>query len=133
MSRLPQISDAEWTVMRALWARSPQTAGEVAEALASETDWKLSTVKTLLNRLVAKKAVGYSAAGKAFLYRPLVSEAECIRAESTSFLRRFFGGAITPMVAHFVEQRELTPGQIEELKALLARAEQQHQKREKSR
>jgi BlaI family transcriptional regulator, penicillinase repressor len=133
MSRALQISDAEWVVMKALWARSPRGAGEIAEDVSSQTGWKLTTVKTLLNRLVAKKAVGYSVQGKAYLYRPLVTQAECVRSETRSFLRRVFDGSLTPMVAHFVEQKSLTPEQIQELKALLAKAEQEHKQREERR
>lgn len=123
MGGMPQISEAEWVVMKALWAKSPQTAAELAESLRGTTGWKTSTVKTLLNRLVAKKAAGFTAQGKAYLYHPLVSEAECAKEESRSFLRRVFGGALTPMVAHFVEDNALTPEQIRELKALLEKAE----------
>lgn len=129
MPDAPQISDAEWIVMKSLWASSPQTAGDLAEALAPETGWKPTTVKTLLNRLTSKKAVGYSVIGKAYLYTPLVSEAECIRAESRSFLSRVFDGTITPMVAHFVEDRQLSSEEIAELRALLARAEQQNKEK----
>jgi len=29
----PKISDAEWEVMKVLWASAPRTAGEIVEAL----------------------------------------------------------------------------------------------------
>lgn len=125
MPKIPQIADAEWAVMKELWKRSPQTAAEIIDALHGPTGWQPSTVKTLLNRLVAKKAAGFSRRGKAYLYRPLVTEAECARAESRSFLARVFDGSLTPMVAHFIEEDELSPEQIAQLKALLARAEKE--------
>lgn len=128
MAQAPQISDSEWAVMKELWRRSPQSAGDIAAALAPATGWKLSTVKTLLNRLVAKKAVGFTARGKAYLYRPIVNEAACARAESRSFLDRVFNGALTPMVAHFIESDGLSQEQIRELKALLDRAEKVNQR-----
>ncbi len=51
-----RITEAEQAVMEALWARSPLTAGEVADAVAPQRGWGLATVKTLLSRLVAKQA-----------------------------------------------------------------------------
>lgn len=125
MAKAPQIADAEWAVMKELWKQSPRTAGGVAQALGESKGWKLSTVKTLLNRLVAKKAVGFAVQGKAYLYRPLVDEAACTRAESRSFLQRVFDGSLAPMVARFIEQDGLTPEQVKELKDLLERAEKE--------
>src|SRR5690349_21414521 len=57
MPAIPQISDAEWEVMKAVWEAAPLTAGEVVERVEAEQKWKPRTVKTLLNRLVKKGAV----------------------------------------------------------------------------
>jgi BlaI family penicillinase repressor len=76
-------------------------------------------VKTLLNRLVKKKALRFEKSGREYLYEPAVSEKACVRAESESFLQRVFGGALQPMLAHLVEERKLTPKEIKELKQIL--------------
>jgi BlaI family penicillinase repressor len=112
LKSIPRISEAEWIVMKVLWERSPQTANEVTEALDSRTDWKPKTVKTLLSRLVRKKALGFQRAGKSYLYRPLVSEEACTRARRRTLLRRVHDGAITPMLAAFIEDEDLTPEDI---------------------
>ena len=57
MAKLPQISDAEWDVIKVLWDRGEAGAQEVTEALAVGRNWRPQTVKTLLNRLVKKGAV----------------------------------------------------------------------------
>ena len=51
------ISDAESQVMEVLWERHPLGADEVVAALAESTDWQEPTVKTLLNRLLKKRAI----------------------------------------------------------------------------
>jgi BlaI family penicillinase repressor len=119
MSSQPSISDAEWEVMKILWAKSPATAEQVVELLAPKTDWKPKTVMTLLNRLVKKQAAGYEKKGRAFHYFPLVKEADCVRAESRSFLQRVFDGAVTPMLAQFLQEAKLSKTDIEELKQIL--------------
>jgi BlaI family penicillinase repressor len=68
---------------------------------------------------VKKEALGFEKEGRDYLYRPLVKEVDCVRAVSDSFLDRVFGGALAPMVAHFVEQKKMSPEQIRELKRLL--------------
>ena len=116
---MPQISEAEWEVMRVLWEKSPQAAEDVVAELEKRADWKPATVKTLLNRLVAKKAIGYEKNGRRYLYRPLVGEKECVRHESRSFLDRLFGGSLAAGLAHFVESGKLSRSEIEELKRIL--------------
>jgi BlaI family penicillinase repressor len=119
MKKIPRISESEWQVMKLLWAKNPSTANEVVEALSSTTTWKPKTIKTLLNRLVKKKAVGYEKKGREYHYYPLAAQADCVRAESHSFLRRVYGGAMKPMLAAFLEGEDLSPEEIKDLKRIL--------------
>jgi BlaI family penicillinase repressor len=119
MSRTPRISEAEWEIMKICWSRSPVSAQDIIDALAGGKAWHPKTVKTLLNRLVKKHALGFHKDGRAYLYHPRVSESDCVAAESQSFLDRVFGGSLQPMLAHFVERRKLSPAEIAELKTLL--------------
>ena len=119
MLKPPTISDAEWEVMTVLWARSPLTALEVVSLLEGRKQWSPRTVKTLLNRLVKKRALDYSIQGNRYLYRPRVTRDACIRMESGSFLARVFGDAVGPMLVQFVEQAELSRDEIEQLEKIL--------------
>src|SRR5215203_3935080 len=119
MKQLPRISDAEWTVMKVLWSRSPLAASDIIAELEQTERWHPKTVKTLLNRLVGKGALGFSREGKAYLYHPIVSEADCAGAASDAFLSRVFGGSLKPMLAHFMEKKRLSPEELKELKRLL--------------
>jgi len=119
MSKQPRISESEWELMKICWSRTPVTAQEMIDALAARDDWHPKTVKTLLNRLVKKGALGFKKDGRAYLYHPLVAEKDCISAESKSFLERVFGGSLKPMLAHFVEHGRLEPQEIAEIKKLL--------------
>lgn len=119
VKKVPRISDAEWLVMKILWERSPRTGNEVVDALAPSTGWNPRTIKTLLNRLLKKRALGFTQDGRSYLYRPRVAEADCVRAESRSFLQRVYGGALKPMLATFIEEEALTPEEIGDLVRLL--------------
>jgi len=123
MQNDPHISEAEWQVMKVIWSRSQSSAQDVIEALAGSTSWSSSTVKTLLNRLVKKKALKFEKEGKIYRYSAGVSEEECQRVEAESFLQRVFDGSLTPMLAHFVNKRGLSPAEVEELRRLLGDGE----------
>lgn len=119
MKEIPRISDAEWEVMKVLWAKSPMTAGEVIESLADETDWNPKTIRTLITRLVQKEAIAFDPNSKPYVYFPLVAEEECTRAETQSFLKRLYGGALKPMLVNFLKDEKLSQEDIEELKSIL--------------
>ncbi len=123
MKTVPRISETEWEIMRLVWAKHPVTANEIVDGLvAADPSWHPKTARTLLARLVRKKALGYEERGRAYVYSPLVDEPECLAAASESFLDRFFGGALKPMLAHFVGRQRLTGREMEELHKLLEEA-----------
>lgn len=105
--------------MRLLWEKSPQPAYDLAAALAVKEKWHENTVKTLLTRLTRKKALGTRKYKNLFLYYPLVSEEECIQAESDNFLERIFGGAVTPLLLHFARRRKLSKKDLDHLRKIL--------------
>ncbi len=43
------ISETEWTVMKALWERSPLTLGEIYSAVNRERVWTRATVYVMVN------------------------------------------------------------------------------------
>lgn len=116
---IPPISDAEWTVMRALWQIQEGSLAQVIEALEGQTDWRPRTIQTLVRRLVEKGAVERIVSGRDHLYRPAIDEAACQHAASRSFLNRVFGGKLTPFLATFVEREPTTPEEIAALRKLL--------------
>ena len=59
MSNLPQISEAEFEVMKVVWKHAPISTNEVTETLTKTTNWNPKTIQTLLKRLVTKKALTY--------------------------------------------------------------------------
>ena len=106
-------------VMKVIWAEHPVTSGAVVKSLEGATRWKPRTIKTLLNRLVQKGAVGYESRGKEYHYFPLIEKAVLVKAESRSFLKRVFGGSLKPMIASMVESEELSAEDIDEIKRML--------------
>jgi predicted transcriptional regulator len=115
-----RITEAESVVMDVLWDRdAPLTADEIFSAVATSQAWQEPTVKTLLNRLLKKKAIAAERDGRRYLYRPLVLRNDYVLSESKSFLDRLHGGRVGAFVLHFSEHGKLSQRDIRELKALI--------------
>jgi BlaI family penicillinase repressor len=119
IKKLPRIADSEWRVMQVLWEHSPQTANDVVNALSGEVNWKPRTIKTLINRLVKKGAVKITEEGYRYQYSAAVDESACIRSETKSFVRRVYQGTMTPAIAAFLEDADLSSKEIDELRDIL--------------
>ena len=120
MGRLPQISEAEYEVMKIVWRHAPISTNEITDKLLRTTAWSPKTIQTLIKRLANKGALAYEKQGRMFVYTPLVKEDEYIDQESRSFLKRFFYGDITAMVSSFLEGDRLSQTEIGHLRALLS-------------
>lgn len=115
-----RLSDAELCLMEVLWsAGQPLTASEIAERVPADRDWTFATVKSLLSRLLAKNAVDPAKDGRRFLYSPAVEREPYVAAESRRFVRRLFGGKLSPLFAHLAEEQALDADDIEAIEAML--------------
>jgi BlaI family penicillinase repressor len=114
-----RVSSAESEVMEALWRRSPLTAEEIAAEIGPANDWTEATVKTLINRLLKKRAIAADKDGRRYLYRPVLARAAYVSSESQGLLDRLFDGRLAPLVSHFSETRKLSAEDIADLKRLV--------------
>lgn len=119
MKHVVRITEAEWEVMAVVWTREPVAAATVAEILEGKKKWSLTTVRTLLRRLVNKGALKQHSEGKRYLYASRVSRDECVRRESESFLDRVLGNSPAVSILHLVRKANLKSGDIEELRRIL--------------
>lgn len=120
MSELPQISEAEFEVMKVIWKYAPISTNEVTEKLTQTTDWSPKTIQTMLKRLVTKKALTYEKQSRVFVYTPLVPETEYIRQESNSFLNKYYNGNIVSMLTSYLEDDKLSKTELDTLRHLLS-------------
>ncbi|WP_268626747.1 BlaI/MecI/CopY family transcriptional regulator [Paenibacillus alvei] len=119
MNNLPHITEAESEVMKLLWQKEPLTSIEIISQLKDQMDWSDQTIKTFLNRLHKKKAIRFEKSGRNYLYYPLVTYDEYLKAANRSFLDRVYNGAIGMLFTKFLEEEKLSDSQIDELQQLL--------------
>ena len=117
---MSKISGAESHIMEALWTQGPLTAEEIVQTVGPAQDWGEATVKTLINRLLKKKALTSERSGGRAIYKAMVSREEYLTGESQGLLDRLFGGQIAPLVAHYARHRDVSPEELARLKKLIA-------------
>lgn len=121
MKVLPQISEAEYEIMKVVWKHAPINTNEITEKLTQTTTWRPKTIQTLIKRLVTKGVLSYEKQGRVFVYTPLVKENDYIGQESNSFLKRFYNGNITTMLSAYIENDKLSETEIDTLRSLLSK------------
>lgn len=118
MKNLPQISEAEYEVMKVIWNHAPINANQVVKHLA-DSGWNPKTIQTMLLRLVKKGALRKEKQDRVFVYAPLVQKEEYRTNVSHNFLDRFYDGALGSMVLNFIKQDQLSQDEIQELRQIL--------------
>lgn len=119
MKETPKITDAEWKVMNVIWGKAPITSSEIVECLKPVTGWSATTIYTLISRLVNKKALAIEEGSSPYTCYPLISQDDCRKKESNSFLFKIYDGSLNLMLANMVKELRLSDEDIEELKRIL--------------
>jgi BlaI family penicillinase repressor len=120
MAKRPvELTEAEWTVIKAIWATEPCTATAIQEKLHQETKWSYSTVRTIMDRMVIKGLLKSEKAGKVTLFQSTVTKEQAQRGELLYALRNAFNGALTPMVQCLLNTENLSARELAELEAMI--------------
>ena len=119
---MSDLTDLQLAIMRVLWERGQATVTETHEALRDERGLAPTTVATLLSRLEKRGLVTHRAEGRQFVYAPRVSEAEIRQSMVDALARRLFDGDLSELVHHLIAEREIAPGDLARVRALIERA-----------
>ena len=118
------ITSADSVIMEVLWRLGPKDAEEIVADLAATQAWSTTTVRTLLDRLIKKGAVAKDkSGGKRIVFAALVERADYTHAESKSLIDRLYEGKLGPLLAQFSERERLSDEDLAQLKAIIARIE----------
>lgn len=119
-----QLTGAEWLVMEALWAGAPKTVTELARHLQGSAGWAKSTSLTMVRRMEAKGLIRHEEGGRAKLYYPCLDRENAAMQETRHFLGRVYRGSVGLMMSALLERQQLSRQEIDELYALLQKAEE---------
>ena len=118
----PELTEAEWSIIKVVWENEPCAAGTVQEALARSKDWAYSTVKTTMDRMANKGYLKIEKIRNLQLFSSCVSEVEAKRGEFRKMLKRAFDGALTPMMQFLIENEGLSGDESKQLREFVNKA-----------
>lgn len=118
-----KLTASEWSVLTCLWEDSPRTVMQLVADLGDRVGWAKSTTITTLRRMEEKELVRVEHAGKGKLYAPAVEREQAVIAETRSFLDRVYQGSVGLMMSAMAQRRELSAGEVAELRAILDQME----------
>jgi predicted transcriptional regulator len=113
------LSRAEWKVMKIVWRRGRAAARDVIAEAASANDWRPSTIKTLLKRLVDKGHLKATRVGNSFLYEPVEAPLPALQRAGDTLLDHAVDGLAGPLLVHLVKRSRLSADDLADLRALL--------------
>jgi len=132
MSKTPQLGNLQLAILRVLWAHGEATAGDVHAALQPERGLAPTTIATMLKKMEARGLVAHREDGRRFIYRSAVSEENVTRDMVADLTDRLFGGRVTELVNHLIAEHDIDRAELAELNRLIAQAERQSKRRERS-
>jgi len=112
----PTMTDGELRLMHVLWEKGPATVGEVVEALKTRPKPAYNTVLTLLRIMEKKGYVSHRKDGRAFIFLPKVGRADASRTALQTLVNRFFDGSHRLLMLNLLEDEQLSPDAIKQLK-----------------
>jgi BlaI family penicillinase repressor len=114
-----ELTEAEWSIIKAVWDKEPCTAPDIQEHLHPTTGWAYSTVRTLMDRMVTKALLKAEKLRNLTIYRSAVTREQARRGALQYALHHAFDGALAPMIQCLIETRDLTPEELADLEALV--------------
>ena len=113
------ITDAEWEVMRVVWANERVTSKKVISVLKEKMDWTQSTIKTILGRLVGKGVLNTEQEGRKFIYTANIEETEAVMDYAEDIFNRICNKKVGNVIGNIIEDHVLSFDDIDRLERIL--------------
>jgi len=125
MNIMKELTKAEEQIMQVLWRLEKGFVKDVIERLPDPKP-AYNTVSTIVRILEKKEFVAHNAYGKTHEYYPIVSKDDYKKRFLKSFIKRYFGNSFQEMVSFFASDRDITLGEMEEIRELLNEEIEKH-------
>ena len=119
INSLPELTKAEYDILRIIWKAGKQTVREVHDQLHETYGWAYTTTKTMMDRMTQKELLIREEFHGIFLYRALISRPAGLAKLVQFFADRVLETDAAQVVSMFASTKALTPDEIKELEELL--------------
>jgi BlaI family penicillinase repressor len=130
---LHELTDLQLAILQEIWSRGQATVTDVHSALLASTGLAKKTIGTMMTRLEKQGFLVHYADGREFIYEPTVTRREVGRATMRNVLDRLFGGSLPALVSHALEAKDIAPGDVDRVRALITEFEKRDKKGRKER
>lgn len=108
--------------MNVVWRIGPCTVAQVLDQLRPQRELAYTSVSTIVRILEQKGFVKSTKEGRGHVYSALVSKDAYQSMSLTQLVSNVFDGAPTLVVQRLLDSASLTPEELAQIKALLAKA-----------
>ena len=115
-----KLGDLQFAIMTILWSQKQASASQVHAALLPERNLAITTIKTMLRKMEDRNLVSHTTQGRQFIYKPLIAESDVRESMLTDLIHRMFSGNSAALVNHLLDEGEINPDEIEQLKSKIA-------------
>lgn len=115
------LANAELAVMNLLWdAADRLTARQIRERLYPGTNRaQHGTVQRLLQRLEDKGYIDRDDQLPVHLFSPRITRDDYAGSQLETLADKLTGGSIAPLITHLIDQKRISPEEVERLRAIL--------------
>lgn len=114
------VSTSEWELMRVVWSLGQATSTQIVDEIQTSKQWSISTVKTMLKRLVDKGWLTFTKQGRGFQYQAAIDEHTAMQARVDDCFAQICDMHKGEVLAQTIEKVPLSQSDIENLQAILA-------------
>ena len=122
--RSRKLSPAEWKVMNLCWKLRKATARQIYEASLQNQERDYQTIKTLLDRIVAKGYLKMEKLGPLCIFSPAVSRASVVTGAVKDFVATVLDNSVAPLFQHLANTESIDEKELEAIRDLLRKAEE---------
>ena len=119
------ITNAEWEVMRVVFAQGNISSKGIIDVLAKKRGWKEATIKTLIGRLVHKGALQTKKEGRKFIYSTEMHEDALVNDTLEQFFHNVCSKDVGQTIQVLIEKALLSHEDIASLQQALTEKEQE--------
>ena len=116
-----KLSPANLEIMKVVWERGDVTINDVVKAINANRKDKIrrTTVQVQMNRLEDYGWLKHTERGRTYIYSAVVEKQKTRREILEDIKNRVFGGSSAELVKCLIEDADVTPEEIKELRSLL--------------
>jgi len=119
-----RLNEKEEQIMQVLWRLERAFVKEIVSELEAPMP-PVTAVSSIVRKLEQEGFVGHDAFGKTYRYYPAVSKEAYRRAAFQHLMKSYYSSSPEQLLSHFVQEAQVSYGELEELLDKIKKREQQ--------